>query len=202
MRVVWGPRESEWLERARSGESEAFAQLVEVFQVPVYNLCHRMLGEAGEAEDAAQETFLRAYRSLGRYDSQRPFPTWLLSIASHHCIDQIRRRRLVPLSLEALLPSQERADPSPGPEEALAVREKQELVEALAQDLAPKDRAAIVLHYWYDLSYEEIAQALSLSVGAVKSRMHRARRELAGRWMARGLQPVGVRGTSNEPSAV
>ena len=65
------------LQRALAGEDEAYAQVVEVYQTPVYNLCYRMLGESGEAEDAAQETFWRAYQALNRYDRERPFGTWL-----------------------------------------------------------------------------------------------------------------------------
>ena len=72
-----------------AGDQQAFAQLVEEYQRPVYNLTYRMLGNAGEAEDAAQEAFLRAYQHLDRYDIDRSFKTWLLSIASNYCIDRI-----------------------------------------------------------------------------------------------------------------
>ena len=73
--------EQEWLEKARHGDEEAFTKLVETYQTPVYNMCFRMLGESGAAEDAAQETFWRAWLNLKRYDPQRSFTTWLLSIA-------------------------------------------------------------------------------------------------------------------------
>src|SRR3972149_11642264 len=94
------PGQADWVARANEGDQEAFAMLVEAYQTPVFNLCMRMLGERGEAEDAAQESFLRAYRGLRRYDPERPFGTWLLSIASHYCIDQLRRRRLEFVSVE------------------------------------------------------------------------------------------------------
>jgi RNA polymerase sigma-70 factor (ECF subfamily) len=202
VKVDPGPREGEWLAQAQDGDSQAFTRLVEVYQTPVYNLCARMLGDPVEAEDAAQETFLRAYRGLNRYDRSRSFATWLLSIASHHCIDQVRRRRVAPLSIEALLPSQEQADPNPNPEETAALSEQRRRIVELSGSLAPRDRAAIVLHYWYDLSYEEIAQTLELSAGAVKSRMHRARAELAKTWLEGSGQPVTVRGRDHEPSAI
>ena len=80
--------------RAQQGNDEAFTSLVERYQTPVYNLCYRMLGERTEAEDAAQEAFLRAYLNLKRYDPARSFKTWVLSIASNYCIDRLRRRRL------------------------------------------------------------------------------------------------------------
>ena len=79
--------EAECLQLAKIGDQEAFTKIVETYQNPVYNLCYRMLGERGEAEDAAQEAFLRAYAHLDRYETDRSFRTWVLSIASNHCID-------------------------------------------------------------------------------------------------------------------
>lgn len=84
--------EAEWIELARKDDQAAFGRLVTAYQTSVYNLSYRMLGNAGEAEEAAQEAFLRAYTHLGSYDAGRPFRSWLLSIASHYCIDRLRRR--------------------------------------------------------------------------------------------------------------
>ena len=92
--------ETEWIRLAREGDQAAFGRLVVAYQTPVYNLAYRMLGDAGEAEEAAQETFLRAYTHLRSYDPQRPFCSWLLSIGSHYCIDLLRRRRITWLSFE------------------------------------------------------------------------------------------------------
>jgi RNA polymerase sigma-70 factor (ECF subfamily) len=164
---------------AIQGDESAFTGIVEMYQNQVYNLCYRMLGEAGEAEDAAQESFWKAFRGLHQYDPNRSFKTWLLSIASHHCIDRIRRRRLHFRSLEELKPWEEKPDSSPGPEAITVQREKELVIEMILAQLKPPDRAAVVLRYWYDMSYEEIAETLSLTVSAVKSRLHRARRELA-----------------------
>ena len=183
--------ESEWLVRALKGDDEAFAQIVETYQKPVHNLCYRMLGNPNDAEDAAQETFLRAYKSLKRYDTSRSFATWLLSIASHYCIDQLRKRRLNTFSVDdeqhAWL---EPPDPGPTPETAASMNEKQEQVRELLENLAPKDRSAVIMRYWYDYSYEEIAESLSLTVSAVKSRLHRARKELANCWQT--MQPMNL----------
>lgn len=173
--------ESIWLIRAQKGDPEAFGNLIEAYQKPVYNLCYRMLNDANDAEDAAQETFLRAYKNLRRYDNSRPFPTWLLSIAAHYCIDQIRKRRMTIVSVEDL-PYPDLPDGEPGPETALSRSEEQRRVQRLLGALNPQDRAAVVMYYWYDFSYEEISQALSLTLSAVKSRLHRARRELAQEW--------------------
>src|SRR4030067_2573477 len=101
--------EQEWLQLALEGDDLAFTQLVEAFQGPVFNLCCRMLGDPVEAEDAAQESFLRAHQNLRRYDPDRKFATWLLSIASHYCIDRLRRRRLKLVPLEDLRRGQEGA---------------------------------------------------------------------------------------------
>lgn len=173
----------EWLEKARHGDEEAFNRLVECYQRPVYNLCYRMLGDAGDAEDAAQETFWRAYQNLKRYDPQRPFVTWLLSIGAHYCIDQLRKHRLPATSLEDL-PEGDAPDPVLSPESSASQREQQAALHKLMAQLSPQDRAALILRYWYEFSEEEIAAALSLTVSAVKSRMHRARKELAEMWLA------------------
>jgi RNA polymerase sigma-70 factor (ECF subfamily) len=168
------------------------------YQTPVYNLCYRMLGNAAEAEEAAQETFLRAYTHLRSYDPQRPFRSWLLSIASHYCIDRLRRRRItwLPLQEELVAPAGtaepsgrsagqgvtavQLASGSPAPERVVAQREREAHIQELLAGLSPTDRAAITLRYWYDCSYEEIAESLTLTVSAVKSRLYRARRALAG----------------------
>jgi RNA polymerase sigma-70 factor (ECF subfamily) len=179
--------ESLWLAQAQRGDPQAFTQLVEKYQTPVYNLCYRMLNNAGEAEDAAQETFLRAYKSIRKYDDSRPFPTWLLSIAAHYCIDQVRKRRMAIVSMEDL-PQMEIPDNLPGPESAVSQNEEQNRVRELLDTLTPQDRAAVIMYYWYEHSYEEIAQALDLSISAVKSRLHRARKSMAEEWIEKQNQ--------------
>ena len=200
MRSVSVPQE--WVAQARAGDRQAFTLLVEAYQVPVYNLCRRMLGNPGEAEDAAQETFWRAFQALERYDPQRPFATWLLSIAAHYCIDYLRRQRLVALSLEAMPDYHDAPDPAPSPESSAEAHERERRVASMLQSLDPLDRAAIVMRYWYDLSYEEMSEALSLSVSAVKSRLHRARRQLAGVWPESQTGGLARGGTHDAAPAV
>ncbi|MEO5887992.1 MAG: sigma-70 family RNA polymerase sigma factor [Anaerolineales bacterium] len=175
-----------WVIQAQQGSDEAFTRLVEEHQTHVYNLCYRMLGEPEAAEDAAQESFLRAYQNLQRYDRNRPFATWLLSIAAHYCIDRLRRRKLSMFSLDEENDDGvtfEIADPaSPNPEAESVKREERDRLHILLKDLDATDRAAIILRYWNDYSEIEIAQSLNLTVSAVKSRLHRARRALAGMW--------------------
>jgi len=140
-----------------------------------------MLGDQDEAEDASQETSLRVYRNIKHYDPERPFSTWLLSIAAHLCIDQLRKRRMVVISMDNT-PYLEPTDGSPGPENTFYLKEDQRRVQALLKTLNPHDRAAVIMYYWYDFSYEEIAKSLSLTSSAVKSRLHRARLSLAQTW--------------------
>jgi RNA polymerase sigma-70 factor (ECF subfamily) len=178
--------EKTWVLQAQQGSDEAFTQLVETYQKPVYNLCYRMLGEPEEAEDAAQETFLRAYRNLHRYDLSRSFGTWILSIAAHYCIDRLRKRKFAIFSMDAENEDGaafELPDPaSPDPEVESAKREERGHLHLLLKNLDATDRAAVVMRYWYDFSEAEIAQSLKLTVSAVKSRLHRSRRALAGMW--------------------
>ncbi|MBI5952113.1 MAG: sigma-70 family RNA polymerase sigma factor [Chloroflexi bacterium] len=178
--------EQAWVQEAQQGSDEAFTKLVETYQTPVFNLCYRMLGEPELAEDAAQETFLRAYQHLHRYDQKRPFATWLLSIAAHYCIDKLRRRKFSMFSMDQEDEEGntfEIADPdSPNPEMESMKGQTRARVQSMLKDLDATDRAAIIMRYWYDYSEIEIAESLRLTVSAVKSRLHRARKELAGMW--------------------
>jgi len=176
--------EKTWILQAKNGSDEAFTYIVETYQTPVYNLCYRMLGHAESAEDAAQETFLRAYQHLHRYDINRSFATWLLSIAAHYCIDRMRKRKLPVFSVDE---DEETTFEIPDidalqPEKEMVRGEQREQVHSLIQTLDTTDRAAIVMRYWYEFSEKEIAEALNLTVSAVKSRLHRARKQLGKTW--------------------
>jgi RNA polymerase sigma-70 factor (ECF subfamily) len=167
---------------AGRGNAAAFTHLVEAYQRPVYNLAYRMLGNAGEAEEAAQETFLRVYTQLGTYQPGRKFSSWLLSIASHHCIDVLRRRRLTWLSIEdEEAPAEMLTSDGPGPEDTMLLNEQETTVRKMLATLPPDYRLPVVLRYWNELSYEEIAEATHSTVSAVKSKLFRARAMLADR---------------------
>lgn len=174
--------DQELVARVLNGDQQAFAELVELHQQAVYNLAYRMLGNVDEAEDATQETFLRAYQHLRRYDPTRPFKTWLLSIASNYCIDCIRKRRLTWLSIDEPLPPHPALTSSEtAPEHAAMDSEQAAAIQSLLNGLAPDYRAAVILRYWYDMSYAEIAEALETSESAIKSRLFRARQMLAAK---------------------
>lgn len=173
--------------RTLTGDQQAFAALVEKYKDSVFNVAYRMLGNPSEAEDVAQEAFVRAYTQLHTYKDTHRFSTWLLSIASHLSIDQLRRRRFLALPLENVPFLEWIADVGVGPEEsALAVEASDEMQRVLSV-LPAKYRAVLILRYWHDLSYEEIAEALHLTPPLVKARLHRARELVARSMKATGL---------------
>ena len=134
-------QEQAWARAAQKGDSTAFMYLVDAYQRAVYNLCYRMLGDAIEAEDAAQETFLRAYTKLGTYQHDRKFSSWLLSIASHYCIDRLRRRRYQMVSWDELPPWRSLSATEPQPEEAALTREQHNTLRELLAMLPVDYRA-------------------------------------------------------------
>lgn len=172
-------QEQLWVEQARAGDKHAFSRLVQAYQRPVYNLTYRMLGNQQEAEDAAQETFLRAYAGLRKYSPEHKFSTWLFSIANHHCIDRLRKRRMRLLSFDDNPVLQNLEGEVPRPDHAVLDGEQRLEIQALLNQLEPEYRMPLILRYWEDYSYEEIATTLQLTVAAVKSRLFRARQQIA-----------------------
>lgn len=169
---------AEIIERAQRGDAAAFSEIIERFQISVYNLCYRMLSHnAGDAEDAAQEVFLKVWKNIGRFDANRTFSTWVLSIATNHCIDLIRKKHVptveIDETLEEILP-----DSIATPKQELAQKERSGLIRRILDGLSETDRAIVVLRYWDELPDREIAAALGLSEAAVKSRLFRARKQL------------------------
>ncbi|MCL6540653.1 sigma-70 family RNA polymerase sigma factor [Roseiflexus sp.] len=173
------------IKRSIDGDHDAFAQLMERYAGSVFNLAYRMLGNAQEAEDASQEIFLRAYTNLARFDQERRFSTWLLSIGSNYCIDRLRRRRFAWLTLDDVVLSV--PTPAKGPERSAIEREEQDAVQRALLSLPPTYREVAVLRYWNDLSYEEIMQVTGLPESTIKTRLHRARRMLAEALRAEGV---------------
>ncbi len=186
--------------RTLAGDQQAFAGLVEKYKDSVFNVAYRMLGNPSEAEDVAQETFVRAFTQLHTYKDTHRFSTWLLSIASHLSIDQLRRRRFLALPLENVPFLEWIADASIGPEDsALAVEASDEMQRVLSM-LPAKYRAVLVLRYWHDFSYEEIAEALHLTSALVKARLHRARELVARAMKATGVEMRLASEQDDEPA--
>jgi RNA polymerase sigma-70 factor (ECF subfamily) len=168
---------SRFLDRLRAGEAAAFEELVMTYQHRVFGVALRMLGNAAEAEEVAQEAFVRAHRGLGDFRGDSKLSTWLYAITSRLCLNRLTsgERRLARQGEEVLL---RLSDANPRPDTVL---ERGELEAALARAIAelPEDRRiVVVLRDLEGLSYEEIAQALELELGTVRSRLHRARADL------------------------
>lgn len=165
------------LRRAQRGEPAACRALVERYQRPVFALLHRMLGAArrDRVEDLAQETFLSVFRSLGQFAPLGParLSSWILTIASRRAIDELRRAGEAPAEL-----SEERLVSSARADDRARRRDLGERVERAVGGLAPEYRAAFLLREMHGLEYAEIARALSIDLGTVKSRLSRARAAL------------------------
>lgn len=171
------------VKRCLAGEQSAMLALVERFQGQVFGLCYRMLGQRQDAEDVTQESFVRALRSLARWDSQRELSPWLLAIAANRCrsllATRMHRPRAAPLADE--LPDK---TPDPRLESSLA-----EEVERALGRIREEYRRAFLLFHEQELSYADIAVALDCPLGTVKTWVHRARRELARLLAERGVTP-------------
>ena len=174
--------EEQLIRRAQQGDNGAFEELLLLHQKKVYNLCLRMSANPDDALDLSQEAFLRAWRSLGQYQFEASFSTWLFRLTSNICIDFLRRkkRRQETSLTESYDDSDEGAelsvpDAQPGPEQQAITNEtKIELARAMEQ-LSPEHREILQLRVIEDLQYEQIADILGVRVGTVKSRLARAR---------------------------
>ena len=169
---------------ALEGSESAFREIVLRYQRPVFGLIVRMIRDSGRAEELAQDAFVRAFRALHTYDVQRKFSAWLMTIAHHVAIDELRKGSLVTEPLEQVTEDGERvrefAD-TRAPTPAL-IAERAELARVLQTAigrLRPEYREVVTLRYERDLDYDEIAEMTGQPMGTVKSSLHRARKELA-----------------------
>ena len=175
------------VQRCLAGDEKAYRELVELYQAQIFSVVLRMVRRREDAEDLTQETFVRMFRALDRYDPQRPFAAWIFTIASRLAIDHIRRRRVTPISLTQREAGSDEEyeidveDPGLKPDEIATRSEEERRTEELIQSLPPHYRIVVVLRHQQDLSYDESAEALHLPLGTVKARIHRARELLKGR---------------------
>ena len=165
------------IERLRAGEPRAFEALVRAYQHRVFGVALRMLGRRADAEDVAQEVFLRVHRAIGEFRGEARLSTWLYGIASNLCLN-----RLASADHRRMRPDEDAVMLAPSPAaDAAAVAERSEVEAALRQaiaELPDERRIVVVLRDVEGLSYDEIAQALGLEPGTVRSRLHRARLDL------------------------
>jgi RNA polymerase sigma-70 factor (ECF subfamily) len=165
--------ELELARRARRGDAAAFDQLVVRFQRPVLRFCWRLL-RSPDAEDLAQETFVRAFVHFERFDPERPLLPWLIAIARRLCVDVLRRRKVK--AMVDTLPLG--GPPAPSPEGEAAVREQLSRLDRALADLDEGPREAIVLFHIEEMSYRDIAAALEVPMGTVMTWLHRGRARL------------------------
>ena len=172
------------IKQVLKGDQNAYADIVNLYQHKLYQICYRMLGNKQEAEDIAQEAFVRAYINLHSYDQKRKFSTWLYRIATNLCIDRIRKKK-PDYYLDAEVAgtdgldmySQIAADEKL-PEDVVTQMELQERIQYEISQLPDKYRSVIVLKYIEELSLQEISEILDMPLGTVKTRIHRGREAL------------------------
>lgn len=164
------------------GDHEAFAQLVEIYEDKVYNLCLRMCSDREDARDLAQEAFLKAWRGLRFYKQEAAFSTWLYRLTSNVCIDYLRQKKR--RSTVSFVTADEEGvqldipDPTPTPEQQVMDEQTKEQVANAMSQLEEEFRLVLTLRVVEELSYDEIAEIMELKVGTVKSRLARAREKL------------------------
>ena len=181
--------ETELVNRAQSGDRNAFSELVRNHAQGVLNLIYRMCGDAHIAEDAAQETFIRAWLHLSTYRPQTSLRNWLYRIAVNAATDLLRKEKhILPNSVEDL----HLTDRQPGPESLASQRERIVVVQKAVLSLPEASRAVLVLREYEDLSYQEIASTLDIPIGTVMSRLNYARKLLKEKLEQNLVLPVEV----------
>jgi RNA polymerase sigma-70 factor, ECF subfamily len=188
--------------RVKQGDTAAFEQLVDKYKQPVMNVVYRMLRDATEAEDVAQNVFVQVYKSSGRYEVSSKFSTWLFTIARNLCLNELRRRSRHPAdSMDAGHPEQEdqpwqqfEDKKTFSPPDTLLHGELEAKIEEAMAELPENQRTAILLCRQDELSYEDIAKVLQCSLSATKSLIHRGRETLKQK-----LKPYLRTGAWREP---
>ncbi|MEZ4417879.1 MAG: sigma-70 family RNA polymerase sigma factor [Gemmatimonadota bacterium] len=178
----------ELVARALRGRESAFRELLQRYERPIFSLILRMVRDRGLAEDLAQETFIRAFNALGRYDPRYKFSSWIFKIANNLTIDHLRKRTLDTVSIDGsphALTAEEQSQSrlsvpcdDESPQEYVENRELAAQIEEAIGHLRPEYRTAVLLRHVEGYAYEEIAQIMEIPLGTVKTYLHRARHEL------------------------
>jgi RNA polymerase sigma-70 factor (ECF subfamily) len=169
------------IQRCRAGDQAALRRFVEHYQGNVFGLCYRMLGRRHDAEDAAQDAFLRVVQNLDKVDLDRDIEPWLLTIAGNCCRTRLARRKQRPDAMPLAV------DVSDDAVEEQSGREMAEEVQQGLEALREEYRQAFLLFHEQQLSYADIADVLAVPIGTIKTWVHRARRELIDRLQQRGV---------------
>ena len=196
--------EREIIEKVRQGDNQAYEILVERYQSKIYNLALRMCGNEDDAFDLAQDAFVRAWKSLGSFQFESAFSTWLFRLTSNLCLDFLRaKKRRAAVSLTMSGEEDEEAqldvpDPAMTPEEAVMAAEDRRILMEAINSLSADYRQIITLRAINDLSYAQIAQVLNIQEGTVKSRLSRARTELKNKLLQIGNKKKRASSTLSE----
>ncbi|MCM3598832.1 RNA polymerase sigma factor SigW [Metabacillus idriensis] len=172
------------IKQVKKGDQNAFAEIVDIYKDKIYQLCYRMLGNSHEAEDIAQEAFIRAYVNINSYDMDKKFSTWLYRIATNLTIDRIRKKKpdyyldAEVTGTEGLTMYSQVAADVALPEDQVETMELQQMIQKEILKLPDKYRSVIVLKYIDELSLIEISEILDMPIGTVKTRIHRGREAL------------------------
>lgn len=164
------------------GDEKAYAELMDRYRKPVFFMVYKMLNKSEEAEDLTIEIFAKAFININKYSPDFAFSTWLFRIATNHCIDYIRKKRLQTTSISDTYTtdsgdeiSLQIRDTNLNPHERAVKKQKIELVRMVVQNLPEKYRRLVMLRYFRELAYEEIADELDIPIGTVKAQLFRAR---------------------------
>ena len=169
------------VDRCLTGDQLSFQKLVERFRGQVFGLCYRMLGQREDAEDATQETMVRLVNNLHRWDQNRAFEPWLLTIAGNRCRSRLAKRMRRPASLSLDRPIEDRSQLD------IQAQLLAEEIDLALSDLREEYRRAFLLFHEHEKNYAEIAREMDVPLGTIKTWVHRARREIVSRLARRGV---------------
>ena len=177
----------EWLEKARQNDINAWEKLVKEYESMVYHIAYRMMQNEQEAKDISQEIFVKVYRNLSKFDEKSAFSTWLYRIAVNTCIDALRQNKTKQtISWDQHIEQNKNETATyQTPENIYLQREKQNDIMETLQNLSPEHKAIILMRDMQDMTYGEIAECLSVSLGTVKSRIARAREQFKKEFLAK-----------------
>jgi RNA polymerase sigma-70 factor (ECF subfamily) len=168
------PTDRDLILRAKRGEIEAYGEIVTRHQTSVFNVCYRILHNRSDAEDLAQETFMRAYNRLNTFDIEREFAPWIRRVAANLCLNFLESQKT-----STQLDDERDEDKSQSPSQQVEVKERSEKIRQALASLPPHYRLVVELRHYQEMSYDEIADELKIPLSDVKSHLFRARKLLA-----------------------
>lgn len=167
--------ERQWIEEVLSGNKQAYAQIINKYKNPLYATILRMIGNQQDAADLVQESFIKIYYRLGKFDGKGSFSSWMYRVAINHCMDEFRKKRY---KMEQIEIREDDIMDFHHPEVIFLKKEKNRQLEKLIESLPKEERMILLLRYVNELSYNEIGEIMSLSLSTVRNKLHRAKKKL------------------------